>query len=121
MNIGDRIKTIRNSLEGKVTQTDFGNRLGVAREVITSYEIGRVIPPEPTIRLIASTFNVNYLWLKTGEGPMHLPPESDIDIILEVMGSGNEFAKRVFKSFAKLNDEGWKVIKTLVDELSKED
>lgn len=121
MGIGERIKQIRNSLDGKVTQTDFGKRLGVAREVITSYEIGRVIPPEPTIRLIATTFNVNYQWLKDGIGPMYLPPESDIDLILEVMGSENEFAKRMFKSFAKLDDRGWQIIKQVVEDLMQED
>lgn len=38
MTIGERIKVIRNALN--LTQSDFGQKLGIARNTIASYEIG---------------------------------------------------------------------------------
>lgn len=120
MTIGERIKIVRNALDGKVTQAEFGAKLGVAREVITSYEIGRVIPPEPTIRLICSTYGINYHWLKDGDGPMYLPPDSDDELVDRVMTGENEFARRMFRVFARLTDEQWAIIKEIVDALAEE-
>ena len=120
MDIGSRIKQIRKSLPKKMTQSAFGEQIGVSREVITSYEIGRVIPPEPTLRLISSAFNVNYQWLKDGIGPMYLPPDSDDEMVDEVMAGENEFAKEVFRAFAKLGDDEWLLLKKIVDMLFKQ-
>ena len=50
MSIGDRIKLLRNSL--KLTQSEFGEKLGIARNTIASYEIGRRDPMEQTIFFI---------------------------------------------------------------------
>lgn len=121
MTIGDRIKTIRKTLAEKNTQAEFGVKLGVTREVITSYETGRVIPPEPTIRLISTTYRVNYHWLKDGEGEMYIPAVSDDMLVDEVMAGENEFAKSTFRAFAKLGDAEWQLLKTLVDEITRRD
>lgn len=115
MTMGERIREIRRSINVKMTQTEFGNRIGVAREVITSYEIGRVTPPEPTIRLICNTFGVNYQWLKDGIGPMYLPPNTADEMVDEIMAGEDEFAKNVFRAFARLGDEEWLLLKKIVD------
>lgn len=62
----DRIKKIRKRL--KITQEEFGKRIGLARNSIASYETGRREPTNSVIVSICREFNVNELWLRTGEG-----------------------------------------------------
>jgi hypothetical protein len=52
---------------------------------------------------------------------MYLPPDTDDELVDEVMEGENEFAKKVFRAFAKLDDEGCQVIKRIVDELNREE
>ncbi len=63
-----RIKAVRKALH--LSQREFGERLGVSRDVISNIEYGRVPPKELLIRHICELYNVHELWLRTGEGPM---------------------------------------------------
>lgn len=71
----DRIKKIRKSLD--MTQQDFADRIGVKRNTIGQYEIGRNEPIETVINLICREFNVNEEWLRYGEGEMFNPAPTD--------------------------------------------
>lgn len=62
----DRIKKIRKRL--KLTQEEFGKRIGLARNSIASYETGRREPTNSVIISICREFGVNELWLRTGDG-----------------------------------------------------
>lgn len=62
----DRIRLIRKDIN--MNQTEFGIELGCTQAAITSYETGRVIPDKPIRMLICEKFNVNPVWLETGEG-----------------------------------------------------
>ncbi len=78
MTIGDRIKEVRKELG--FTQEDFSKKIGTARNTIASYEINRREPMEATIKSICREFNVNYDWLKYGEGEMlDAVPETLVD------------------------------------------
>lgn len=70
MEVHDRIKELRkNTLH--LTQTEFGERLGVSRSVINNIEGDRLKRPdqkEPLYKLICKEFHVNYDWLVDGEG-----------------------------------------------------
>lgn len=68
MTINDRIKDIRRSTG--LSQTDFAERLGTTRGVITNLEGEKTTPNEPFIKLICREFNVDEHWLRTGEGEM---------------------------------------------------
>ena len=68
MTINERIKEIRRS--SGLSQTDFAERLGTTRGVITNLEGEKTSPNEPFIKLICREFNVNEDWLRTGEGEM---------------------------------------------------
>lgn len=108
MSLGERIRLIRKSLTQKMTQKDFGEKIGVSMAVITSYELNKAIPPEPTLRLICREFNVSYAWLKTGEGPMMVPEEylqkAKVDNIID---GDNEFVKQVFYGLAGMSEDWW--------------
>ena len=68
MTINERIKEIRRS--SGLSQTDFAERLGTTRGVITNLEGEKTTPNEPFIKLICREFNVDEHWLRTGEGEM---------------------------------------------------
>ena len=68
MSINERIKDVRKS--ASLSQTDFAERLGTTRGVITNLEGGKTTPNEPFIKLICREFNVDEHWLRTGEGDM---------------------------------------------------
>ena len=61
-----RIKKLRKSLD--LTQQKFADALGIKQTTVASYEIGRIVPSDSTIKLICREFDVNEDWLRTGEG-----------------------------------------------------
>jgi len=71
----DRIKKLRKFLD--MTQQDFADRIGVKRNTIGQYEIGRNEPIETVINLICREFNVNEEWLRYGVGEMFNPSPTD--------------------------------------------
>ena len=75
MNIGDRIKKVRKSLD--LTQEAFATRIGSVQNTITGYESGRRNPSAPVISLICKEFNVNEEWLRNGTGEMFNPEPCD--------------------------------------------
>jgi transcriptional regulator with XRE-family HTH domain len=119
MNINERIKEIRKAQNPKLNQLEFGNKMGISRDAISNIELGRVVPPESTIKLICATFGVSYAWLKDGIGMMILPPDTDEELVDKVMAGDNEYAKNIMKTFAKLNDDEWRLLKKIIDNIQK--
>ena len=64
----NRIKTIRETLN--LSQREFGEKLGVSRDVISNIEYGRVQPKELLLNHMCELYNVNETWLKTGIGEL---------------------------------------------------
>lgn len=68
MTVGERIKKVRRALD--LTQQVFADRLGMKQNTIATYEMNRTNPSDPAIKSICREFNVNEVWLRTGEGEM---------------------------------------------------
>ena len=66
--LSDRIKAVREAL--CLSQREFGEKLGVSRDVISNMEYGRVQPKELLLRHMCRLCGVNEYWLQTGEGEM---------------------------------------------------
>ena len=64
--MNERIKALRKRLG--LTQQAFADRLKIARGNIGAYEVGKNAPSDAAISLICKEFNVNEIWLRTGEG-----------------------------------------------------
>ena len=64
--MNERIKALRKRLG--LTQQAFADRLKIARGNISAYEVGKNAPSDAVISLICKEFNVNEIWLRTGEG-----------------------------------------------------
>lgn len=71
----DRIKKLRKSLD--MTQQEFAERIGVKRNTVGQYEIGRNEPIDTVVNLICREFNVSEEWLRNGDGEMFNPAPSD--------------------------------------------
>ena len=68
MEIGERIKAVRKHF--KLTQAEFGERIGVKGNTIATYEIGRNAPVDAIFSLLCREYGVNEIWLRSGEGEM---------------------------------------------------
>lgn len=66
--MNERIKELRKSLG--LTQEKFSSRIGIKRNTLANYEIGRNDPIDGIVFSICREFNVNEQWLRTGEGEM---------------------------------------------------
>ena len=66
--LNSRIKELREALG--LSQREFGERLGVSRDVISNLEYGRSQPRDVFIRHLCGQYGVNEQWLTDGDGPM---------------------------------------------------
>ena len=66
--IGKRIRELRTTL--KLTQDQFGNKIGVKNGVVSAWEKGAANVPEGRIRIIRDEYNANMEWILNGEGEM---------------------------------------------------
>lgn len=80
----DRIKAIRNALN--LSQREFGERLGVSRDVISNIEYGRVQPKELFLQHICQLYHINRKWLDSGKGEMfeQISPDNKLQEALSI-------------------------------------
>lgn len=104
MTIGERIKYIREDLN--MSQTKFGDSLGVSRDVVNNLERNRTKTTNDAIlRLICKTHRVNYFWLTEGVGePYTGIPEIILDEAVEEYEL-DSIDKKLIEGYVKLNPE----------------
>ena len=122
MTFGERIKMIRASRKPKMTQTVFGEGIGVSKDVIANLEYDRVTPSESMIRLICKTYNINYTWLKTGAGEMEPEPIEDDTpgLLMARYRSGSPSVRRLLRAFAALDDDWWNKLESAIARAKEE-
>ncbi len=74
LQFGMRLKKARE--QKNITRKAIANRVGVHTNTYGLYERGNRVPDAIMIRTICDILQVNYIWLFTGEGPMHMPDNS---------------------------------------------
>ena len=96
MTPGERIKEIRKTLG--LTLEKFGERIGVTKTAISNIENGNRNVTEHMIKSICREFNVDYIWLTTGEGNMFVDTDDNfIEKIDRIMASEDDVRKNFFK------------------------
>lgn len=79
----NRLRTVRKALN--MSQREFGEKLGVSRDVISNLEYNRVRPKELLIRHVCELFSVSEEWFRTGEGEMFLArPNKNLESAIEI-------------------------------------
>ena len=104
MTQGERIREVRNTLG--LTLEKFGDRLGVTKVAISNIEKGNRNLTEQMTKAICREFNVDYMWLTTGDGEMFIDNDDDfIERIDRIMAGEDEARKNLFKFMLELSDE----------------
>lgn len=117
--MNERLKKLRKELD--MTQQEFADKLGTARNNIAGYETGKRNPSNAVISLICREFNINEKWLRTGEGEIFIEL-SRSDEIAQFVGQlmteeDDSFKKRLVSGLAALDDNGWKVLENFLDSI----
>jgi transcriptional regulator with XRE-family HTH domain len=101
---GERIREVRNALG--LTLEKFGDRLGVTKVAISNIEKGNRNLTEQMTKAICREFNVDYMWLTTGDGEMFIDNDDDfIERIDRIMAGEDEARKNLFKFMLELSDD----------------
>lgn len=104
--LSNRIKTVREAFG--LSQREFGEKLGVSRDVICNIEYGRVQPKELLLRHLCQLYKINELWLQTGEGEMFQEDPKEyrkVDEALRIFKSLNpEFQDYALEQIRKLSE-----------------
>lgn len=115
----NRIKQIRK--DNKLTQVEFGERIGVKGNTVTNYETGLRNPTDAVILSICREFGVNKDWLLTGKGDMYDVPEDEVaTVVSDLLEESNPFYDiiiSIMKSYKKLDDKSQAALNSLIQEL----
>lgn len=103
----ERIRELRKTYL-HLSQTEFGERLGVSRSVIKNIELNALARPDQKLslmKLICSEFNVNEEWLLNGAEPMFVQPDTfSLDDFVKSKGAtGLEL--EIVKTYFELDPE----------------
>lgn len=115
----ERIKEIRKHY--KLTQTEFGERIGVKGNTITGYETGLRSPSEAVIFSICREFGCNEVWLRTGEGnpfQEETRKEKIMRFAAQTVSGSDEFKKAFVSMLASLDADDWEALSNLFAKLN---
>lgn len=113
----DEIKKLRK--EFGLTQTEFGERIGVKGNTITTYENGTRTPSDAVILAICREFDVSEEWLRTGQGEMFIQKtesEEMADFFGDLLKDEPDFRHRLIAALSRLSLDEWKVLEKLAKE-----
>lgn len=119
----ERLKQIRKEDPHGKTQDTFAEFLGISKQNVSSYELGRRTPSDGTIQLICQKCNINEKWLREGTGLKDIPIKKN-DEISKLFGNvlksdDTDFKYRLINALAKLDDSGWDNLEKLLDMIYK--
>ena len=118
--MNERIRKVRKHF--KLTQTEFGKKIGVAGNTVTNYESGNREPSNAVITSICREFGINEVWLRTGEGgPENMLYKTDPDdrynlSLGKLTSSENQFIRNAVNYLAEADPEKIKIIEDFMKE-----
>ena len=107
--IGLRVQQIRKAL--KLNQEEFGNKLDVTDALVSMMESGKKAVSKRTRLAILREFNVNPVWLDTGEGDMFIKLDANKELAIEMAKifklEENDPRRRIIKALLTIPSEDW--------------
>ena len=120
MTQGERVREVQKTLG--LTLEKFGEKLGIQKSAISKIERGDTNLTDANIKLICREFNVDYIWLTTGEGEMFVESDDDfIERIDRIMQSEGDARKNLFKALLYASDEDVEALARIIDLCAKKD
>lgn len=114
MTQGERIRELRKTL--KMTMEQFGEKIGVTKSTISNIENGNRNATEHMVKSICREFNVDYIWLTTGDGEMFVDTDDDfIERIDRIMIGEDDARKNLFKALLEASDEDIAAFQRIID------
>lgn len=111
--LNERLKELR--LKEGLTQAELGKRIRCARNTIANYEMGKREPSNAVISLICKEIGVNEIWLRTGEGNMYDPINSDDRFSLNIGKLAASKDKRLINAVNALAETSPEKLKIVED------
>lgn len=108
--MNERIKKIRN--DNHLTQERFAARLGVKRNTVATYEMGRSEPSDAVISLICREFFVNEEWLRYGIGEPYIEnTHNDLTTkAAALLGRRDPMFEAIVEAYCDLDDNDREVL-----------
>ena len=104
MTQGERIREVRKALG--LTLEKFGEKIGMKKNSVSQLENGKNSVTEQVVKAICREYNVDYMWLTTGDGEMFIDTDDDfIERIDRIMAGEDGARKSLFKFMLELSDE----------------
>ena len=117
-----RIKEVRKA-KG-LSQAAFGAPFGANRDMINNVENGRAAVSDIMVASICRTYDVNELWLRTGEGEMFIQISRDqeiMDFVADTMQDDKDnFRRRFLLALSRLPEERWADIEDFARQITAE-
>lgn len=112
MTQGERVKLLRKSLN--LSQEKFGERINMKKNSISQIENGVNNLTDIVAKSISNEFNVNYFWLRDGEGDMYIDaPKTVIDELKRTYDL-SEFEEKLLKQYLILSKEERDVLQKVI-------
>ncbi len=114
----DRIKMIRK--QAKMTQVEFGEKIGVKGNTITGYETGLRTPSDAVIFSMCREFSVNEEWLRNGTEPKYLPASAKFSSYLGEISAGNDYLiQDIIEIYMGLDQQSKDALRVIADKFAE--
>ena len=111
-----RIREIRKCYG--LTQTEFGERMGIKQSTVTAYETGVRVPSEAVITSICREFGVNRAWLESGQGEMLAQTDEEQLDRIALQYSSDPTFRAILEVYMQMSDQSRKLFAEYVCQLS---
>lgn len=111
--VGSRIKEVRTSLG--LSQSNFGERLGVSRDVINNAELERATISPLLIKAVALEFAVNEEWLVNGTGEMFVKSKESLLKELKEKYKLTKLEYEILQSYLDLDEKQRKAVSEFIE------
>lgn len=114
----DRLKELRKNHPSGKTQDMFADFLGIPKQNLSSYEVGRRNPSDAVIQLICEKCNVNEEWLRNGTGEIYNPIQDKLSFYLgQIQAGDDDFIRDIIEVYMELDQTSKDALKKLTDNM----
>lgn len=114
--INDRVRVLRKELG--LTLEKFGEHLGVGKTAINKIEFGVNKVTDQMTKSICREFNVDYIWLTTGEGEIFKDSDDTfLERIDRIMADENSLHKNIIRAAVNLDVEDLEAIERIINKI----